>query len=182
MESSLLRLALRALSFTSLALPALAQFTPFCPGDGSQLACPCGNNGATARGCANSVFTNGALLSGTGGGCVGFCDDVVLTASSLTGSTCIFFQGDAQMAPMIIDDGLGCVIGNVIRLGNKTISGGAASYPSAGDPPISVQTSIPPGGTLRYYQCYYRNADAVFCPPATSNRTNGLIIQWHGPA
>ena len=37
--------------------------------------------------------------------------------------------------------------------------------------------AIPPGGATRYYQTFYRNA-AVFCTPATSNRTNGAAIVW----
>ena len=104
----------------------------------------------------------------------------MLGATGMTGATCVFFQGDAQQPPVIVDDGLGCVTGSVIRLGTKSVVSGTSSYPQAGDPLLSVRGSIPPFGGTRYYQCFYRNAVAAFCPPATSNRTNGVRIRW-GP-
>ncbi|MBI5362861.1 MAG: hypothetical protein HZA53_06755 [Planctomycetes bacterium] len=39
---------------------------PFCFGDGSGSACPCGNTGAIGHGCANSANANDALLTATG--------------------------------------------------------------------------------------------------------------------
>ena len=177
------RLVLPALAVAAFALPAVAQFTTYCPGDGSVLPCPCGNDGLAPRGCANSAFASGALLTGSGGGTVGASfDDVVLTASSMTGSTCVFFQGDAEMPPVIVDDGIGCVTGNVLRLGVRPVVGGSATFPGQFGLHVSVVGQVPSFGGLRYYQCYYRNADASFCPPALSNRTNGLIVAWHGPA
>ncbi|MBK7878217.1 MAG: hypothetical protein IPJ77_21385 [Planctomycetes bacterium] len=96
----------------------------------------------------------------------------------MTGSFVTFFQGGSQLPPTIIDDGLGCVGGPIIRLGTKTTASNASSFPQLGDPLISVRGAIPPAGGVRYYQCFYRNAAAAFCPPATSNRTNGVIVTW----
>ena len=176
MESRLLHVVIRALCLTSLALPARAQIASFCPGDGSLINCPCGNNGATAHGCANSAFTSGALLTGSGNP-AWYDDTVVLTASNMTGGICVFFQGDAQVSPLVLDDGLGCVSGSVIRLGIKSVSGGASSYPSVGDAPITVRGGITASNYgPRYYQCFYRNAAQAFCPPALSNRINMPVI------
>lgn len=159
--------------------PGSPSASSFCPGDGSIGPCPCGNSGAAGRGCANSAVSAGALLASSGTASVS-ADSAVLSATGMTGATCVFFQGDAQQPPVIVDDGLGCVTGAVIRLGTKSVVSGTSSYPQAGDLSLSVRGSIPPFGGTRYYQCFYRNAVASFCPPSTSNRTNGVRIRW-GP-
>ncbi|MFO1011591.1 MAG: VCBS repeat-containing protein [Planctomycetota bacterium] len=149
----------------------------FCFGDGTGAACPCGNDGAPGHGCGNSTNAAGALLVAAGVPSV-LSDTVALDASALTGATCVFFQGSAQMAPIVVDDGLGCVTGTVVRLGTKAIGGGSARFPQIGDPLISVRGAVPAAGGTRYYQCFYRNAVAAFCPPATSNRSNGVAVTW----
>ncbi len=151
--------------------------TPFCAGDGSAIPCPCGNNGAPGNGCSNSLFAAGAHLSGSGTPSVA-ADSVTLSATNVTGSIAVFFQGGTQLPPTIIDDGLGCVGGPIIRLGNPSATNNASSFPLPGDPRISVRGAIPPAGATAFYQCYYRNVAAAFCPPATSNRSNGLQITW----
>ncbi|MBK7876279.1 MAG: hypothetical protein IPJ77_11060 [Planctomycetes bacterium] len=158
-------------------VPGASAFSNFCLGDGSGTACPCGNNGTAGRGCANSTFASGALLAGSGTASV-VADTALLSASSMTGATCVFFQGTLQQAPVVVDDGLGCVTGSVIRLGTKSVASNASSFPQVGDPLISVRGALPGAGGTRYYQCFYRNAVAAFCPPATSNRTNGVVITW----
>lgn len=154
--------------------PACAQIQPFC--FGTSAACPCGNAGAATNGCANSGFAGGANLAASGTPSVAG-DTVTLTASDMTGSIAVFFQGATQTPPTIIDDGVGCVGGPIVRLGNRPAAG-SSFYPQPGDPIISVRGAIPPAGGTFYYQCFYRNAAAAFCPPATSNRTNGVRITW----
>jgi hypothetical protein len=151
--------------------------TGFCFGDGSLVACPCGNNGASGNGCANSFFPGGGRLRGLGVPTVA-ADSMVLEAQDLSGNVCVFFQGDGQSAPSAIDDGLGCVAGALIRLGTKSVVGATAIYPGPGDLSVSVKGAVGPLGGTRYYQAFYRNAAPAFCPPATTNRTNGLIIVW----
>ncbi|MBK7877945.1 MAG: hypothetical protein IPJ77_19885 [Planctomycetes bacterium] len=158
-------------------VPANSAFTAMCLGDGSGAACPCGNTGAPGHGCANSGFASGARLTGSGTASVAG-DTARLDASSMTSGVCIFFQGDAQMAPVIVDDGLGCVTGSIVRLELQGVAGGASSYPAPGDLPISLRGAVNPAGGTYYYQCFYRNPSTVFCPPATSNRTNGVAILW----
>jgi hypothetical protein len=74
-------------------------------------------------------------------------------------------------------DGHRCMGGALIRLGNKTPSGGSASYPTGTDLPITVRGSIPlTGNVVRYYQTAYRNAAG---PCGTFlNITNGVSVVW----
>lgn len=149
----------------------------YCAGDGSVLPCPCGNNGATAAGCANSMFAQGSLLSPAGTPSV-VSDSFSLNASRLTGSVAIFFQALEQGPASVVDDGIGCIGTGVTRLGTKATLGSSAKFPTTGDPLLSVRGNVPAAGGTRFYQCFYRNATSAFCPPATSNRTNGLAVTW----
>lgn len=150
----------------------------FCIGDGTTLPCPCGNDSpvGSSSGCLNSSGVGGHL-SATGTASVA-SDSAKLWASGMTGASCVFFQGSAQGAPVVVDDGIGCVAGSIVRLGTKALSAGASTYPQAGDATISLRGAIPAAGGTYYYQCFYRNASASFCPPATSNRTNGVAVSW----
>ena len=57
------------------------------------------------------------------------------------------------------------------------VGGNAAVYPDFGAQEISLRGMIAGPGDYTY-QVFYRNAAATFCPPATSNRTNGVILHW----
>ena len=158
-------------------VPGNSSFSVLCVGDGSSTPCPCGNSGDPLHGCANSTYASGAQLVGTGNGSVSN-DTVRLDALAMTGGLCVFFQGDAQTAPVIVDDGLGCVTGSIVRLETVGVAGGASAYPAPGDPTLSARGGVNPAGGTYYYQCFYRNTAPAFCPPATSNRTNGVAITW----
>ncbi|MBK7641877.1 MAG: PQQ-binding-like beta-propeller repeat protein [Planctomycetes bacterium] len=72
---------------------AQANLAPFCFGDGSSAACPCGNSGATGRGCANSAQPTGARLVASGAASLAH-DTLVLTSSGeLSSALSIFLQG-----------------------------------------------------------------------------------------
>jgi hypothetical protein len=149
----------------------------FCFGDGLEGACPCNNNVFGKHGCENSFFTGGGLLSATGVPSE-FNDTFQLQARFLPPSTtCLFFQGTSATTPVQFGDGLRCVFGNIVRLGTKTTSAGAAVFPDVGDPSISAVGLIPQGGGARKYQCWYRN-NASFCTPAPFNLTNALRVDW----
>jgi hypothetical protein len=149
----------------------------FCPGDGSLVACPCGNSGASGNGCANSLFASGARLV-AGGSATVSGDNASLIASELTGQLAIFVQGATQQAPTLIDDGIFCTGNPLVRLGNMPVGGNASVYPDGAALPISLRGMLPELGGDYTYQVFYRNASATFCPPATSNRTNGVIVHW----
>jgi len=95
-------------------------------------------------------------------------------------SSVLFFQGTTPVAAgagSVFGDGLRCAGGTVQRLATKPAAGGAAAYPGALDPPISVRGALPPSGGTRHYQAWYRNA-ADFCTPSTFNLSNGWTVDW----
>ncbi|MBL8861006.1 MAG: hypothetical protein JNK02_03260 [Planctomycetes bacterium] len=149
----------------------------FCAGDGSAGACPCGNTGASGRGCANSA-TDGAGIYPSGQAWV-MADSFGLQAFNLPGSTtCLFFQGTSSSpAGVPFGDGLRCVAGTVTRIAAKTAASGIATYPEPGDLPISVKGLVPAVGAERAYQVWYRNA-AAFCTPSTFNVSSGIRVRW----
>lgn len=154
--------------------------TPNCAGDGSlPLDCPCSNTGTFGRGCANSANSAGALLSAVGDTA---SDSVRLDTSGMpTTSSCIFLKGDVYDANSVsFGDGLLCTSGSLVRLRTKIAAGGAASFPDSADTvTLSARGSTPPGsGLTGFYQTYYRNASATFCPPETFNISNGYQITW----
>ncbi|MBL8863863.1 MAG: PD40 domain-containing protein [Planctomycetes bacterium] len=152
---------------------------PYCFGDGSGTACPCGNGGGPGRGCANSLNASGARLVATGTPSVAL-DTLALLGDGMPNSAALYFQGTAQLngtAGAVFGDGLRCAAGVVVRLGTKQNVAGASRYPGAGDATVSVRGAVP-AGSIRYYQIWYRNADPGFCTPATYNLSNGLAVTW----
>jgi plastocyanin len=112
----------------------------FCAGDGSATACPCGNVSIGPVGCLNSNGKGGRLRA-RGTPSVS-ADTLVLSCTGMPeGNNVLFFQGTSQLnggAGAVFGDGLRCAGGSVVRLGTKTISFGAATWPQAGDPAVSV--------------------------------------------
>ena len=150
--------------------------TPYCFGDGSGTACPCGNVGTAGNGCPNSVNAQGARLSFTGVPSLS-TDSFVLQGSGMANSSALYFQGTTRAnggLGTVFGDGLRCAAGAVIRLGTRTNASGASSFPSIFDLPISF--SVGAVGT-RTYQVWYRNA-AAFCNAETFNLTNGIEVVW----
>jgi hypothetical protein len=153
---------------------------PTCFGDGTNGPCPCDNDGAPGRGCAGS-FDSGGLLVGSGVASLS-SDTLLLTATHVGTSSAFFRQAETQATFGIgvpLGDGLRCIDGFTIRLGNMFATTGIATYPNAGDLPISIRGAIAAPGTTRVYQVAYRDA-ASFCTPSTFNTTNGLLVTW-GP-
>ncbi len=154
------------------------QFTPFCFGDGSGTACPCGNAGTAGNGCANSVVAAGGNLAASGSTSLSN-DTLVLTGSGMPNSSALYFQGTMQQSGglgVAFGDGLRCAGGTIVRLGTKSNVAGASQYPTVGDPTVSVRGLVMTPGT-RVYQVWYRNA-AAFCTASTFNLSNGLSVVW----
>ncbi len=156
---------------------ASATGTAYCFGDGSSNVCPCFNEGAWGRGCANLLHP-GARLVASGTASVS-ADSLVLSASSMTGAFSWYFQGTAQAADPW-GYGILCVGGELLRVGQIAATNGASTNPSSGDLPMSVKGAIPPSGGTCHYQVAYRQANPPCAPPPMSNTnwTNGLTIVW----
>ncbi len=150
-----------------------------CAGDGTAAACPCGNSGAASHGCANSVNPLGASLAATGTTSLSF-DTLVLLGTGMPNSPALYFQGTGTLnggQGAAFGDGLRCASGAIVRLATRSNVLGASVYPSPGDPPVSVRGGVTSPGP-RTYQVWYRNADPLYCTPATFNLTNGLEVTW----
>ncbi len=159
-------------------LDTQAQATPFCFGDGSGTACPCGNAGSPGNGCANSIVAAGGHLGASGTSSLS-ADTLTLLGSNMPNSSALYFQGTMQQSGglgSVFGDGLRCAGGSVVRLGTKSNMTGASQYPAGGDPTVSVRGLVMAPGS-RTYQCWYRNA-AAFCTASTFNLTNGLDVTW----
>ncbi|MBK7644292.1 MAG: PQQ-dependent sugar dehydrogenase [Planctomycetes bacterium] len=161
--------------------------TPGCFGDGtSATACPCGNNGAAGRGCQNSITSGGAKLQGFG--LPGADSLVLLSSGELPVATTIFLQGNTLIpSGQVFGDGVRCAGGTLKRLYAKPASGGTVHAPLAGDLSITARSTqlgdpiAPQSGQVRYYQAYYRDPNAGFCPApsgSTWNVSNMLTITW----
>jgi hypothetical protein len=153
--------------------------TPFCFGDGSGAACPCGNASAVGggAGCLTSLGMGGKLR-GVGAASL-TSDTVVLTGTQMPNSSALFYPGVTQQsggAGVAFGDGLRCAGGAIVRLKTVVNVAGASQYPEAGDPSVSMRGMVLSPGT-RTYQIWFRNA-ASFCTVSTFNLTNGLEVVW----
>lgn len=167
-------------SFTGWSMSGIRpSIETFCFGDGTTVACPCGNNGAPGRGCNNSSNAGGAQL--TAGGTF-TPDTIALTVTGTRPNSLVIFLQGGLGSHLPLGDGLRCLAGTLQRLYTRTAVGGTASAPGPGDPTIR-QRSAALGATIghgvtRRYQAYYRDASATFCPPDTFNVSSGVSITW----
>jgi hypothetical protein len=160
---------------------------PFCFGDGTGAACPCGPvfAGASGNGCANSVIAAGASLTATGTASVAASTVVMTSSGELPAAASIFLQGTAPIAPVVFGDGLRCTGGALLRMYVVAAVGGVATAPPAGGLAFPAQAAALGGpiaaGTYRYYQTYYRDPAPLFCPAPLGNTWNasqGLVVLW----
>lgn len=174
-----------AVSLSVATAGAATAGTPFCPGDGSGAACPCGNvDPSGVGGCLHSAspaLGPGAVLNSVGVELPNAFDTVVLTAANLPLTTTVLFvQGTATVAGgagSAFGDGLLCAGGTLIRLRAKFTTTGTVSFPAPGEPQLHLVGQVPGTGGTRYYQAWYRNPP-VFCTGATFNLSNGWQINW----
>jgi hypothetical protein len=159
-------------------LPVVTPGTPYCFGDGTGIACPCGPGGA-GRGCPNSIDPTGALLLSTGVASLSG-DSLVLSGSGMPDSSALYFQGMSRLGGgngIVFGDGLRCVGGTTVRLGDTTNVAGASQYPGPIDLPVHLKGGVTSPG-MRMYQVWYRNANPTFCTVSTFNLSNGLEVTW----
>lgn len=153
--------------------------TPFCFGDGSGTACPCGNLSfpGARLGCKHALVV-GANMNAIGVPSIA-ADTLVLRGDSMPNTPMIFLQGTLAAgggAGLPFGDGLLCVGGTIKRLASKVNVLGWSSFPANGDPSVSVRGGASVGATL-FYQVWFRDG-AVFCTGATWNVTNALAVDW----
>jgi len=156
---------------------------PYCLGTFDD--CPCANAGIGLAGCENAHSTGGVLLEALGVPSVS-ADTIRLVATGMNPNASpagLFFQGTQRLDNgTVLNDGLLCAGGDIIRLKGKVSINGTASFGfgNPADPPVSVRGALPAAGGTRFYQLWYRSQPAMFCPPARFNMSNGVEIVW-GP-
>jgi len=155
---------------------------PFCSGDGSATACPCGGVGSPGSGCPNSATANGARLSAAGSTSAS-ADDLVLRAlDAAPGVPGLFFQGVAAEgggAGAPFGDGLRCAGGQVVRLGVAFTDAQGCATSASGLASLGGAMA----GDVRRYQYWYRDAADEPTPCAAGqgsgfNLSNGLELTW----
>lgn len=132
--------------------------TPYCVGDGTGAACPCGNNGAAGQGCANSSG-GGATMSGSGSASMSN-DTLAFTIAGVAGAKPgLLLRGNNQVNGGLgngVGDGLICAAGGSQRSQVQITDASGATTFSAwnGNGLGSVANAI---GTPTYFQFWYRD-------------------------
>ena len=150
-------------------------FAPYCFGDGSGTACPCGNDGDPGQGCANSTGIGGALAASGSAG-VG-ADDLTFTAVGLPPSqAALLFVGDSPANlgfGNVLGDGLMCVGSGFVRLETAVTNGGGVVDFGPG----LAATGGWSAGDSRYFQAWYRDPSASPCGTG-SNLTSAVVVTF----
>ena len=153
-----------------IALPTMG--TSMCAGDGSLIACPCGNESSDPEsGCLNST-TLGAKCTATGSNVVANDDAVFHLSQAPAGETAVLIQGTTQIA-IPFKDGLLCM-GTFTRRVEFVTLDGAGEASTVGS--IATNANLFPGQT-RWYQWWHRDPAGSVCGNG-SNTSNGLEITW----
>jgi Tol biopolymer transport system component len=164
-------------------------FTSLCsPEVDGVVGCPCENPpSAPGKGCDNSVFTGGAVLSATGSAYLSGDTLVFTTAGEKPTATSVLLQGTTHAAAGIVyGQGLRCLGGTLKRLFTKAASGGSITAPefSEGDPTVSARSAAKgnpiSAGQSRWYLVFYRDPIVLgSCPSgSTFNATQTGRIDW----
>lgn len=148
----------------------------FCEG----FSCPCNNNPTegTNVGCKNSIGL-GAKLRASGSASLEN-DTVILSGTDMTATSAALYYQTEGVGPLnVLDDGVSCLGGALIRLRLQQNVSGASQYPRPGfDQSISVRGNVTVPGSTRFYSVWYRNTASTYCTPATSNRANAVGMTW----
>lgn len=145
----------------------------FCVGDGSPVACPCGNDADPAErsGCENSTGL-GATLRFDGGAIVGADALVLLVADAPANQPALLVSGGSEIA-VPFRDGLLCAGGPTDRVELLVLDANGAGA-TASD--LAVEGGFSPGDEV-VYQAWYRDPQVGACGTG-SNWTNGLRVVW----
>lgn len=156
--------------------PLIAVGTPFCFGDGSSLACPCGNVSGPAMGCPSSVSAAGARLEARGASTVS-SDSLELVSTFVPNGPGLYYQG-ANATDISFGDGKLCAGTGIVRLGLVFAAGNTSTYPAVTAPVPIRSAGFVAAGDSRSYQLWYRDSTPGFCTSFLFNLTNGVALTW----
>ena len=156
------------------AIRADAVGTPLCVGDGSDVACPCGNFGEANRGggCRNSTG-KGAELVSTGSASVAVDDLRFHVLQAPAWQTAVLVEGVTTIQ-VPFRDGVLCTGNPTERVEYFSMDGSGA-----GSSTVSIVTegNVTGPGSNRNYQVWYRDPAVSVCGSG-SNLTNALRVNW----
>ncbi len=149
---------------------------PFCYGDGSDTACPCGNVGAAGEGCTNSSGA-GAILTATGSENLA-AGDLGLTGAQLPASVpALFFSGVNTIAPgASFGDGLRCAGGAITRLQVAFTDASGDVSTSPANIGAAVGATV---GSTSTMQIWFRDVSAGAPCGSGFNTSSALLITWN---
>jgi len=162
------------IDFDNLTLETGPVADYLCFGDGTDVVCPCGNNGAPGEGCANSTGS-GSLLTITGSASVSANDMVLTSTGSPANKPGVFFQGDA-----LENGGMGVPFGDGVRCIGGTLQRFGVVFTDASGGATVNYSSIPgnaaaPGDTL-YYQWWHRDPNNGPCSGGFNVSNAGRVV------
>lgn len=144
---------------------------PMCPGDGSLVPCPCGNEaGEPYSGCRNASGA-GAKIAVTGTSVFANADAVFHLTQAMPHKTALLLQGETAIA-VPFKNGVLCMGPETRRL-QVSLTSSAGSASTSG--PLTGAGFAP--GTTRYYQWWYRAGLLSTCGTG-SNFSSGLRVDW----
>lgn len=152
--------------------------TPYCFGDGSGTACPCGATGNPGEGCANTGGLGGAILHASGNAYIGndtFKIQVVAAPGNKPG---LILRGISPVNGGLggmVGDGLLCTSGSTARSQVQVTSNGATLFTDFQNQPFGA-SSYGPGVTANY-QFWYRDPGNT-CSGGGFNFSNAWAVTW----
>ncbi len=165
-----------ASAYMGIKVGGLSAYSPYCFGDGSGAACPCGNSGAADAGCANGSSAQGASLGASGSFRTTLADNVLSASGLVPGQPGLYYQGDNAInggAGVPFGDGLRCAGGNVVRL--EVAMADASGMSNTTQDLGSIGGVV--AGDTKYYQLWYRDPSGTPCGSGF-NVTNGISAMW----
>ncbi len=150
---------------------------PFCLGDGSGTACPCGTSAGPGAGCLNGSGV-GATLTASGNASVIFDSFQVAITGVPSGNLGILLQGNKGVnlgLGIPVGDGLLCTSGNSVRSQVEMETGGLVTFSNFQGQPFG-DFSYQSGATTNY-QCWYRDVPGT-CSGSGFNFSNAWAVKW----